>query len=363
LRRFGTWWLKEFLDLFPERIVELLAGGGKNRLVILVDQDRAVLELHRGYHARVASPGIVGANVLPAIDEFLRSQGVERRDVDVGIQLPKESVFCRQLLLPSEAIDAIAAIVADDLARKTPFKSSDIYTDYATLPDDGGKKQIVWQWITRRRHVEDALSRLDMDVETLSFVTFERNEPDQPVPFINLRSGDRRRHAWYEKASVALACSVIVLALLATGIKYWSQQVAMDDLAARIATVATKARQVRASVDRLHEEKNALMRLRLRRQEEPGLIDLWNEATRVLPSRSWLTELRLTEGGEKHEEKISMSGFSSAAPSLVGIVDGSPLFYGAGLTSPIAFDAREGRERFALDAKVRMPDIIKEAAR
>jgi len=33
------------------------------------------------------------------------------------------------------------------------------------------------------------------------------------------------------------------------------------------------------------------------------------------------------------------------------------------LTAPIAFDAGEGRERFALQAKVRQPDAFKEAAR
>ena len=51
------------------------------------------------------------------------------------------------------------------------------------------------------------------------------------------------------------------------------------------------------------------------------------------------------------------------APGLVGIIDGSSLFFDAGLTAPISFDASEGRERFVLQAKVKMPDALKEPSR
>ncbi len=115
--------------------------------------------------------------------------------------------------------------------------------------------------------------------------------------------------------------------------------------------------------DRVRRVTRALLRLRLQRSETPGVIDLWEEATRVLPSHSWLTEFRLVETVGKREEQIAILGFSNAAPSLVGIIDGSPLFFDAALTSSIAFDAAEGRERFALQAKVKMPDVFKEAAR
>jgi general secretion pathway protein L len=124
-----------------------------------------------------------------------------------------------------------------------------------------------------------------------------------------------------------------------------------------------KAQQVRLLVDQLRERRDALARLRLQRSEAPGLVDLWEEVTRILPGHSWLTEFRLTEGAATREEQITMIGFSSAAPGLVGIVDGSRLFFDAALTSPVAFDASEGRERFSLQAKVRSSDALKELPR
>jgi general secretion pathway protein L len=72
-----------------------------------------------------------------------------------------------------------------------------------------------------------------------------------------------------------------------------------------------------------------------------------------------LHEFKVAETAGGLEMQINLSGFSSAAPSLVGIVDRSPLFVDAALSAPVALDPIEGRERFALQAKVRRPDLIK----
>ena len=364
LRHLGEWWLKEFLSLLPVRIVELLSGRGQLLLAVVVDQEGATLELLNGARTLIASERImVKANALAEIDRFLRSRGLKRKDADVGLRLPAESVFCRQLLLPAEALDAIEEIAAQDLAKKTPFKSEDIYCDHLTVERAGGKGIAVWQWITRRQYVHQALLALKIDIEHLAFIVFDGLSADQPAPFINLRARHNSRHPWHQKAVLTLCCSAFVLTLLAGGLKYWHQQTTISRLDEQIAVASTKAQQVRALIDQLQEKKNLLVRLRLQRSETPGLIDLWEETTRVLPPHSWLTEFRLDQTVGKREEQITISGFSSAAPSLVGIVDSSPLFFDAALISPIAFDATEGRERFALQVKVKMPDVLKEVAR
>jgi general secretion pathway protein L len=363
LRRLGAWWLKEFLELFPERVAERLAGKGRTLLVAAVDQEGITLQLLNGAGTPIASERATpGDNALAEMERLLRSGNIQRRDVDIGLRLPAERLFRRQLLLPAEAIDSIDAIVAQDLAKKTPFKPEDIYSDH-TLERVDGNKIAVRQWITRRQYVQQALSALNIDIGQLAFLVFEGSEAERPAPLINLRPEAQLRRSWYRKAHLILCCSAFVLATLAGGLKYWDQQATMDRLDAQIAAVGSKAQQVRALVDQLQAKKNALLRLRLQRSEAPGLIDLWEETTRVLPSHSQLTEFRLVEIAGKREAQVTLSGFSSAAPSLVAIIDSSPLFYDAALTSPIAFDATEGRERFALQARVRMPEAFKEAGR
>jgi general secretion pathway protein L len=113
----------------------------------------------------------------------------------------------------------------------------------------------------------------------------------------------------------------------------------------------------------LEQKQALLLRIQLRKRDAAGLLDIWQEATRLLPSHSWLTELRLSEAAGDREQRVAMSGFSAAAASLVGLIDASPRFADASLTSPIAPDSVEERERFSLQAKVRNMSSRREAAR
>src|SRR5258708_24419903 len=151
LSRFGQWWLKEFLNLFPERYLELFSGRGRALVAIAAGEGGITLELLNGALASTASERMASAgNALVEIDRFLIARGLERRDVDIGLRLPAESVFGRQLVLPAEAGDAIDAIVAQDLAKKTPFKAEDIYCDHVANEAAAGGKIAVRQWIIRR---------------------------------------------------------------------------------------------------------------------------------------------------------------------------------------------------------------------
>jgi general secretion pathway protein L len=358
-----NWWLKEFLNLLPQRAVEWLSDQGKAKLLLAPNEGDVILSLRSSRDALISSDPIDQNAVSPdAIDDFLRAHQVDPRDADIGLLLPKDRIFSRQLQLPAEAIGAVDAIVNQDLTRKTPFKPHDIYSDYVASPDKQSGKTLVHQWIVQRQYIEEALSGLNIGLAKLSFVTSHPARPDAPAPFINLNRKENAPSAWLRKITLALSCSAILLTIVAGGLKYWTQQREMDRLGAEIAINNKKAQQVRSLIDQLQSRKSALLRLRLQRGEIPGVLDLWEELTRVLPAHTWLTEFRLSETGSKREEQIIISGFSGAAPSLVGIIDNSPLFFDAALTSPIAFDPGEGSERFSLQAKVRMPEL-KEADR
>jgi len=364
LLRFGRWWLKEFFELLPEHVVEVLSGRGHPSLVVAVDAADIRLELWKGTRLLVASEPTDLSNALAGeIERFLGAHGLKSNNVAIGLRLPEDRVFFRQLVLPAQALGAIDTIVAQDLANKTPFRADDIYFDYIATEQVDANKITVRQWITLRQYVHQALLSLRIEIERISFISFGPSNREPPTPVINLRKGAHRHVSWAQKAAFGLCCSALVLGLLAGGLRYWRQQQSIDRLDTAIAAVDGKAKQVRALIEELREKKNALVQLRLRRSEQPGLIDLWEETTKVLPSHSWLTEFRVSDAAERQEQQISIFGFSSEAPSLVGIIDGSPLFRDAALTSPIAFDAAEGRERFALQAMVRTRETLKEGAR
>jgi general secretion pathway protein L len=206
LRRFEQWWLKEFLDLFPERVVEFFAGRQQMSLV-LGDRDETVtLELLSGSRAAIGlEQRARSTDVLADVDQFLKTHGIDRKDVEVGLRLPADSVFSRQLRLPAEAADAVDAIVAQDLARKTPFRPADIYCDHVVL-DHGAKdrKSTVWQWVIRRKYVEQALLSIGIEIGAIKFIVFDGTVSGQPEPLISLRSRERSRSSWWHRAVAGL---------------------------------------------------------------------------------------------------------------------------------------------------------------
>ncbi len=345
--------------MLPAHHAAILKGRGRPTLVAADADGLLRLHLQNAGAGLDEAESIAAEDALAAIDTFLSRYDLDRRDVEIGLSLPEELLFSRELVLPVEAKASIDAIVAQDLARKTPFKAMDIYSDHRVDRGIEGGRLRVRQWITRRQHVERAADRLGLHLPELRFVRFG---DQQGAPSIRLSGEAGRRNIW-QAVVPGLCCSALVLAVLLGFLEYANQQAILDRLDINVAAAARKAQKVRQTVDQLRERRDALSRLRLQRSNAPGLIDLWEETTRILPHHSWLTELRLVEGSAGREAQVMMSGFSSAAPSLVGIVDGSRLLSDAALTSAVAFDPNEGRERFSLQAKVRSSVDIREIAR
>jgi general secretion pathway protein L len=240
----------------------------------------------------------------------------------------------------------------------------DVYHGRSVSAPDASGKIVVWQWLVRRAFVHDAASAFGLDVDEVAFVRSSTGgDAAGPTPRIALHSNARNRRSWIRISILALLCGAGVLAVAATVAKYQRQKAIIEDNDSRIATARVRAQKVRSEFDRVQEKQNVLLRLRSQKRDVPGLLDVWEEVTRLLPADSWLTELRLTEVPEKNEQSVAMNGFSAGATDLVKLIDRSPLLADASLTAPVAVDPIEGRERFALLAKFKRSSSFKEAAR
>jgi general secretion pathway protein L len=363
LGAFGRWWLAEFLALFPAAIAKWLVGGGRVSLVLEAQEETVTLDLVDDGRQPIASESIPRADYSPvAIERFLAAHGLARKEVAVGIRLRREQVFGRKLILPVEAARSLDAVATQDLTTRTPFRPDAVYHDHATQKATEAGRVVLWQWIARRDLVEDALTRLELDRARVAFIDAAPN-PDEPAPRIVLARTGRARRPWARTAALALASSAVLLAVAAAGLEYRRQAAILDDLERQLTAARARAQQVRAAFDKLEQKQAILFRLRTQKAERPGLLDAWDEATRLLPPHSWLTELRLVEAAGNKDPQVAMTGFSAAASSLVGLIAESSLFADASLTAPIAVDPVEKRERFALQAKLSGRNQVKRAAR
>src|SRR5690242_6715396 len=105
LRQLSAFWLREFLSLFPPRIARWLAGRRDARLVLAAEVDGIALRLVADGAKESAAERLARADYAPAaVDTFLHKHKLKRREVKLGVRLPRSRVFCRSLTLPREAI-------------------------------------------------------------------------------------------------------------------------------------------------------------------------------------------------------------------------------------------------------------------
>ena len=360
--RAGRWWLKEFLALFPARVADWLMDRGSKRLVLSDDEGlgMVVVQLQTERGRMLASARIPQTDfALHLIDGILESQRLGRHDVAMGLQVPPECIFARQLLLPRQVERTLGAVLTQDLLGKTPFREEHIFHDH--VAQRAGDKLHVRQWIVKRHFINDAVEALGLQADDVAFVEAEAQGED-PRPCIRLQPATTNRDRWVPKAFAVLMFGACVLATLAVGLRYQRQQQALDGLAAELSVTRVKAQRVRAALDQLESERSGLLRLRAQKNG-PGVLDVWEEVTRVLPAHSWLTEMRLSGLPGSEEQQLTIAGLSPAAATLVGLFDRSALFREAALTASISIDPAEGKERFAIQAKLRNLDPLRTAAR
>lgn len=355
----GRWWMQELRALVPERAFEWLAGARNRWLVVAVEDDAVVLRLFGGgstptVETRTARAAWSG----DAVDAFLKPLRLRRNDIAVGLRLPADRFFPRRVVLPAATRGRLDEILSLDLTRRTPFKLDDVYHDHFVGEPEPGKL-VVRQWIVRRAFVHEAVSELAL--HDLSFV--EGLQPGQEAPRVRLRTDAKTARSWTRRAFLGLLIVTAMAALAAGGLRHARQQAVIGALESRLAATRVKAQQVRAVMTRLEQSQALVRGLRARRIESPGLLDVWQEATGVLPSHSWLSELRLIEASDRQAQRVVMTGFSTAASTLVPLIDRSPVFTDAALTAPVTLDPVEQRERFSLQARIRQQATVRSAAK
>jgi general secretion pathway protein L len=353
IARFGHWWLREFLALFPERAAQWLTGSGRITLLLAQDEAFVELRLRANGDAQFDSMRVARHEYTTAsIDDFLRHNKLTRSDVTIAVALRPEQFFARKLVLPLQAANAVDGIVARDLVEKTPFRLAEIYYDYAIVKE--ADKHIVTQQLVKRDSVEAAAIAFGIEVSVIGFLDAAMQREDAaPEPAIRIQRDRSDRTFWTRRAALAFAGSAVLLALMAGGIDYWRQQSALDALGPQIAKTRQQAQEVRDAFTKLEHRQNSFGHLLARKRHAPALLDIWDEVTRLVPSDSWLTELHVTDASPSQDYRLVVSGFSTAAAKLVVTFDRSPLFREAALTTAIALDPTEQRERFALQAMVR----------
>jgi general secretion pathway protein L len=336
-RDFTRWWLSELRATIPSGWLNWVDSEAVPRLLIWRDFDLVVCRL-----------GLISGPVemrLPlhhfgaaALNAWLAEHGFKRDQVMAGAVVERDLFFLRDLSVPKAALGALQKILDQEVLRRTPFQLSDIW--HAATRSTGGATDIpaMCHWIIRKDRAEAALAEFGLEVSEIDILA-TRDPNGEFVPVIHFRAIGHEDPPWARRAVRLLAAAGLAAAIFGLAVF----EICQASVASGIEASLMEAREGVQGDQGGFNQTARLFALKA----DAGVLEIWDELSRVLPDHTFLTEARIADG------RVALSGFSADAAHLVRIIDQSPLFSGATLDAAITPDATEHRDRFSISFKVR----------
>lgn len=334
---FGHWWLSELRKLVPSGWLHWVDGETIPRLLIWRDGNDVVCRLSAVDQVEDRLP--VQGFGPASLNGWLAERGLGREQVTIAPVIPRDWFLLRHLSVPKAALSALPTILEQELARRTPFQLSDVWHAATPVADCAGNVQSYCHWIVRRDRAEAALAELGLTANEVDCFA-AADEQGEFIQVIPLRPTAHEDPPWARGAIKLLATVALGAAMLGFVAFEWRQASVATRLEVRLAEARAGAQGGRAG------GVNQAARL-FAMKADAGILEIWDELSRVLPDNTFLIETRIADG------KVTISGFSTDAARLVRVIDQSLLFSGATLATAITPDATEQKDRFSINFKVR----------
>jgi len=357
LSRFFAWWRDELVALVP------LSLRPKNRPAsaqLWLTEEAHELVFWRLAGTRLEEQGRLALteSSSEAMQLAFNTLWARLGKKPIGLCLRRDDVLRTQLTFPIAARNNLAQALEFDLPRKTPFAANQAYFDYELQREDLKAGQLhINLTVVPRAQVDRLIARLgEWGVHTNAIMVDEDLTAGRHcVDLLPLERRPKSAPVW---GWIYAGMAVVTLALLlaALGLPLWqkrAQLIALQPLEAKASAEANV-------VTRLRDEHDSLLAIYNFPLEKkygfPPVVGLLEEVTRLLPDDTWLQQLEL------RGDKVLMQGSSRSPARLIGLFEKSRLLGDANFKSPLV-KAREGEERFQLEATVRpvsVADVLAE---
>ena len=333
------WWREGLLAWLPAGVRRWLVGSAR-RLVLAVEDNEFVLareeagqrqELERLDRSTLDGKTIAGWFQTEKPREWV-------------VRFPASQALTRVLTLPLAAEKNPRQVAGFEMDRLTPFAATQVYYDATVLER---------QPESRRLRVElTVLPRAAVE-PVLAFLRQQGLPPDVldvagARPKVNLLAPEQRprRGLWGQRWRMAVVVISLLLVVAAVALPIWQQRTLVLRALAGIDQAQRAANEARNLRDQLDKDLEFSQMLIRKKQSIPARVDLLRELTMILPDDTWVERLQIKG------DSAQIIGQSGKASALIGIVESSKLFSGAGFTSPVTTDPRTGKERFMLSARI-----------
>lgn len=312
-----------------------------NQFVILSADKKSAAGL-RGAKLRIENNAIV-SEAAPQFEAALRGS---RLDLTL---MPDRFMF-RPLDLPSRAAEFFDGVVRAQIDRLTPWNAETAAFGFSA-PVDAGSGRLIVTVAATAKALLDPLVQAFAAYHTHA-ITIVTRPPDAPEPapaiaVMNKNVAGILSLSTARRIPLILLVSLGLASITATvGASFidHSLDARQQELARRIAQRRVAALAAHdAAVDQITAAEWALAK---RKNETPSAVIALEALSRVLPDRTYVTELRI------EADKLRLTGITDDAPGLIRLMERTPQFTQATFFAPITRSPSDPGDRFNIEARI-----------
>jgi len=354
LAAFLVWWGRELYGMIPSAWRERLVAP-RPQLWLLADVDDVSLSVWRGGRQPEGIDTLGAGEELGAVRRRWQAHEAAFADgpPELKLLLPADLVLEAPVELPLAVESNLADAVRYQLDQLTPFRADQVWYDFQLLgrEPESGRLKLDLRLVPRSR-LEILFERLDavgirphvVDVAPLQSSSGAELHPSG----FNLLPQERRRTYVNRRARLnwGLALGVVAALGLVMALSLQFRVSGLEQMRAEVNALRAEAETVLALQRELDDAQDAANFLAEHRREQPVVMHVLDELTRVLPNDMWLEQVQI------RERELTLVGSGNGSQRLIELVNGSSLFSETEFRGAVNINPNTGQERFNARANI-----------
>ena len=281
---------------------------------------------------------------------------------DVRILVDAAHVLQKSVGYPAVVEENLAAVIANDLDRQTPFTADQIYLAHRVErryeAADGLAKIDVALTIVLRRVVAPLLERIRAAGGTVYSVMTPAVAGGTPLELLSPAERRSRRLSRLQKLNLALLAVLALLIVAAMTVPTLLRRETVVELVPMVEKARSEAdatRKIEAEFQRLSQQYQLAS---TKKHQAFAAIDIIEELTRLSPDTTWLQSLEMKSppGGNKANRsvrEVQLIGEAAAASKMIELLEQSPLLQNTTQRAQTTRGSQPNTERFQIATELK----------
>jgi len=348
---FLQWWLEELSLILPQWLLHFTQTSAASILVRIQNQEAVFSLSEAELQSELARVNLQSTSPWDKHTQKIIQSAVGNTPREVVVEVSDNWILSKTLTLPSAAKENLREVLAFEMDRQTPFTADQVHYDFDILGEDRASNTLsIALHLAPRRTLDPLLENIDecgLKATQINVADGQDNPAGRPICIAlldhgksNLTKGNGAR------ANQILKLSTVLLGVIAIALPLVKDSITTTRLQVEAAAARNNASTTDQTFQTLQTQLAESSRLAILKQEQPGVMQVLDELTRILPDDTWVSRLEI------HQPRVSIRGESSNAADLSTLIESSPLFSNTQFDSPVTRDTVTGQEKFAISVNI-----------